>query len=66
MRSGADRGTAYRPTDDLEESTEQIGGFRALAWAAGAVEPGKLAVLIVYENTWAVPSWPRPGRPAAN
>ena len=23
--------------------------------AAGALEPGKLAVLIVYENTWAVP-----------
>jgi Family of unknown function (DUF6325) len=53
---------------DLEESTEQVGGFGALAWvrsgllteddmreAAGALEPGRLAVLIVYENTWAVP-----------
>jgi hypothetical protein len=53
---------------DLDESPEQIGGFGALAWvrsgllteddmreAAGALEPGKLAVLIVYENTWARP-----------
>ena len=53
---------------DLEETTEQLGGFGALAWvrsgllteedmreAAGALEPGRLAVLIVYENTWAKP-----------
>ncbi|MGZ4537477.1 MAG: DUF6325 family protein [Blastococcus sp.] len=53
---------------DLEETTEQLGGFGALAWvrsgllteddmreAASALEPGRLAVLIVYENTWAVP-----------
>ena len=53
---------------DLEETTEQLGGFGALAWvrsgllteedmrsAAEALEPGRLAVLIVYENTWAVP-----------
>jgi hypothetical protein len=59
-------GTVYAV--DLEGSTGQIGGFGALAWvrsgllteedmqeAAGALEPGKLAVLIVYENTWAVP-----------
>jgi hypothetical protein len=62
----SDDGTVYAV--DLEESAEQIGGFGALAWvrsgllteddmreAAGALEPGKLAVLIVYENTWAVP-----------
>jgi hypothetical protein len=59
----SDDGTVYAV--DLEESAEQIGGFGALAWvrsgllteddmreAAGALEPGKLAVLIVYENTW--------------
>jgi hypothetical protein len=53
---------------DLEATTEQLGGFGALAWvrsgllteedmleAAAALEPGRLAVLIVYENTWAVP-----------
>jgi len=53
---------------DLEETTEQLGGFGALAWvrsgllteedmreAAAALEPGRLAVLIVYENTWAKP-----------
>ena len=53
---------------DLEETTEQLGGFGTLAWvrsgllteddmreAAGALEPGRLAVLIVYENTWAKP-----------
>ena len=61
-----DDGTIYAV--DLEESPEQIGSFGALAWvrsgllteddmreAAGALEPGRLAVLIVYENTWAVP-----------
>jgi hypothetical protein len=26
-----------------------------IAEAGGALEPGKLAVLIVYENTWAIP-----------
>ena len=62
----SDDGTVYAV--DLEESPEQVGSFGALAWvrsgllteddmreAAGALEPGKLAVLIVYENTWAVP-----------
>lgn len=53
---------------DLAESAERLGGFTDLAWvrsglltdddmreAAAAMEPGRLAVLIVYENTWAVP-----------
>ena len=47
---------------------DQLGGFADLAWvrsgllteddmreAAGSMQPGTLAVLIVYENTWAVP-----------
>jgi hypothetical protein len=47
---------------------EQLGGFTDLGWvrsgllteddmreAAGTMLPGTLAVLIVYENTWAVP-----------
>jgi hypothetical protein len=62
----ADDGTAY--SVDLAENVEQVGGFADLAWvrsgllsdedmqeAASAMEPGTLAVLIVYENTWAVP-----------
>ena len=62
----ADDGTAYAV--DLAESAEQVGGFTDLAWvrsgllsdddmqeAANAMEPGTLAVLIVYENTWAIP-----------
>jgi hypothetical protein len=53
---------------DLAESTDQAGGFADLEWArsgiladddlqqaAAAMEPGTLAVLIVYENTWAIP-----------
>jgi hypothetical protein len=62
----ADDGSAYAV--DLAENVEQVGGFTDLAWvrsgllsdedmreAADAMEPGTLAVLIVYENTWAVP-----------
>src|SRR5881227_669810 len=62
----ADDGTAYAV--DLAEDTEQVGGFADLAWvrsgllsdddmqeAANAMEPGTLAILIVYENTWAIP-----------
>ena len=61
-----DDGEAYAL--DLAESVEQLGGFSDLAWvrsgllteddmreAAGSMEPGTLAVLIVYENAWAVP-----------
>jgi hypothetical protein len=54
---------------NLEESdTGQLGGFADLGWArsglladddmneaAQAMEPGTLAALIVYENTWAIP-----------
>ncbi|MEU8225587.1 DUF6325 family protein [Kribbella sp. NPDC048915] len=53
---------------DLAEATEQAGGFAELsgartglladddvAAAAAAMEPGTLAALVVYENTWAIP-----------
>jgi hypothetical protein len=53
---------------DLADGVDQLGGFADLAWvrsgllteddmreAAGTMEPGTLAVLIVYENTWAIP-----------
>jgi hypothetical protein len=53
---------------DLADDVDQLGNFGTLAWvrsgllsdddmreAAGAMQPGTLAVLIVYENTWAVP-----------
>ncbi|MFC6160129.1 DUF6325 family protein [Kribbella jiaozuonensis] len=53
---------------DLAEGTGQAGGFADLAGArsgilaeddllevADAMQPGTLAALIVYENTWAIP-----------
>jgi hypothetical protein len=53
---------------DLAEGVDQVAGFADLGWArsgllsdddmraaADAMEPGTLAVLVVYENTWAVP-----------
>jgi hypothetical protein len=53
---------------DLAEDVDRLGGFADLAWvrsgllteeemyeAAAAMQAGTLAVLIVYENTWAVP-----------
>ncbi len=53
---------------DLADGVDQLGGFADLAWvrsgllteddmreAANAMQPGTLAALIVYENTWAVP-----------
>jgi hypothetical protein len=59
-------GTAYAV--DLAEASGQAGGFADLsgarsgiladddlAEAANAMEPGTLAALIVYENTWAIP-----------
>src|SRR3954447_20174265 len=59
-------GAAY--SVDLAESADQVGGFADLQGArsgiladddlqeaAGAMEPGTLAALIVYENTWAIP-----------
>ncbi len=54
--------------DFAEAAAEQLGGFADLAGArsglltdedmheaASAVEPGRLAALIVYENAWAIP-----------
>jgi len=62
----AEDGSGYAV--DVGEDVEQVGDFAGLAWvrsgllsdddmqaAAEAMEPGKLAVLIVYENTWARP-----------
>jgi hypothetical protein len=62
----ADDGRVYAL--DLAEDVDQLGGFADLAGvrsglltdeemheAAGTMQPGTLAVLIVYENTWAVP-----------
>jgi hypothetical protein len=53
---------------DLAGGVDQAGGFTDLAWvrsglltekdmreAAGTMQPGTLAVLIVYENMWAIP-----------
>ncbi len=54
--------------DLAQVASEQLGGFADLAWArsglltdedmteaAGALLPGRLAALVVYENTWAIP-----------
>jgi hypothetical protein len=62
----ADDGSVYAL--DLADGEGQVGEFADLAWvrsglltdedirdAAGALEAGTLAVLIVYENTWAGP-----------
>lgn len=62
----ADDGSVYGV--DLADDVDQLGGFADLAWvrsglltdeemqeAAATLQPGTLAVLIVYENTWAVP-----------
>ena len=62
----AEDGSVY--AIDLDDAGEQVGTFSDLAWvrsgllteedmrdAANAMEAGTLAVLIVYENTWAVP-----------
>jgi hypothetical protein len=62
----ADDGSVYAL--DLAEGVDELGSFGDLAGvrsglltdedmheAAGTMEPGTLAVLIVYENTWAVP-----------
>jgi hypothetical protein len=53
---------------DLAEASDRAGGFAELHGArtglladddlneaAGAMQPGTLAALIVYENTWAIP-----------
>jgi Family of unknown function (DUF6325) len=62
----ADDGGVY--SLDLADGADQAGGFADLAWvrsgllteddmraAAESMQPGTLAALIVYENTWAVP-----------
>jgi hypothetical protein len=65
---GKDRdGTVYS-ADLADEVDDRLGPFTKLGWArsgllseddiaeaGGALEPGKLAVLIVYENTGAIP-----------
>lgn len=61
-------GDAYAVDLATERAGIELGGFRELAWArsgllgdddvreaAHALEPGRLAALIVYENLWAVP-----------
>ena len=60
-------GSVYE-VDLAETAAGQLGGFADLGWArsglladddmneaAQAMEPGSLAALIVYENTWAIP-----------
>jgi uncharacterized membrane protein len=62
----ADDGSIYAL--DLADSVDQVGAFGGLSGvrsgllteddmreAAGAMQPGTLGVLIVYENTWAAP-----------
>ena len=62
----ADDGSIYAL--DMSDDVDRLGGFAELAWvrsglltdeeiqeAAATMERGTLAVLIVYENTWAVP-----------
>jgi hypothetical protein len=61
-----ENGAAY--SVDLAEAADQVGSFADLQGArsgiladddlrqaADAMEPGTLATLIVYENTWAIP-----------
>ena len=63
----ADDGTAFA-VDLADAAADKVGGFAGLAWArsglladddvqeaAGAMAPGTVAALIVYENTWAIP-----------
>jgi hypothetical protein len=63
---GKDESGATYGVDLAQVAAEQLGGFADLAWArsglltdadmeeaAAAMQPGTLAALIVYENTWA-------------
>jgi hypothetical protein len=65
---GKDKTGATYGVDLSQVAADQLGGFTDLAWArsglltqddmeqaAAAMEPGRLAALIVYENTWAKP-----------
>ena len=67
-------GATYR-AEMSRVNSAQLGSFTELAWArsgllseddvaqaAEAMEPGTLAVLIVYENTWAIPFIAAAGR----
>jgi len=64
---------------ELTDTAAELGDFADLAWtvsgllddsdiaeAASVMEPGTLAVLVVYENTWAIPfitaAWKSGGR----
>ena len=62
----AEDGSVYAV--DLADDVDRLGGFADLAWvrsgllteedmrdAAGAMMPGTLAALVVYENKWAAP-----------
>ena len=70
-------GSIYRV--EVTDTAPELGGFARLAWsvtglldesdveeAASAMEPGTLAVLIVYENLWSIPfitaAWMSGGR----
>lgn len=65
---GKDETGATYGVDLADLAAEQLGGFTQLAGArsgllteddmhqaAEALEPGRLAALLVYENTWAIP-----------
>ena len=65
---GKDQDGAVYSLELAEDADDQLGPFSKLGWArtgllseddiaeaGGALEPGRLAVLIVYENTWAIP-----------
>jgi len=65
---GKDKAGATYGLELADAPAEQVGGFGELAWArsglltdedmyeaAREMEPGRLAALIVYENTWAIP-----------
>ena len=65
---GKDKSGGVYAVNLAEEEAEVLGSFVGLSWArtgllddqdmreaATAMEPGTLAVLLVYENTWAIP-----------
>jgi hypothetical protein len=65
---GKDKAGDVYAVNLADEESEVLGSFTGLSWArtglladevmreaASAMEPGTLAVLLVYENTWAIP-----------
>ena len=52
---GKDQQGEVYSLDLAEAEASVVGDFGDLADAASAMEPGTLAVLIVYENLWAIP-----------